>query len=520
MARAQSSSGATDRRSVLDELWRAERDRPDAPLLRWRGHDGRVVEHRVADVAEQVRRGASWLRSLGVAAGDHVATFATNHERLPSLWCAIHLVGAVEVPINAHLKGFMLQHVLDDARPAVVVADAERRAVLAAASTGATVVPLEDVAGWDRAEPAERADPPPTALATIMYTSGTTGPSKGVMLPHGYAANLAARWGAVQALAPGDVSHFSLPMFHVDSHVAFACALVTGSTLGVVPRFSATRFWDECRDLDATWFVGVGAMMAAIARRPVPDDVDRLRLRRGVGAPIPDEAYERLEDALGISLFQLYGQTEADGVCFETVDRRRRGSAGWPSTGFEVAVVDDLGAPLPPGATGEIVYRPGAPNMMAIGYWNRPEATAAAVRDLWFHSGDLGSFDADGFLWFRGRKRDSLRRRGENISAFELEQTVRGAPGVAECAAVGVPDPLGGEDEVKVFVVLRPGERLDPAAFFAYCEDNLARFAVPRFVEVVDESALVRGPGTGAIQKHLLPAAPGPGAIDRQEVAR
>ena len=503
------------RRSVLDELRLAEAEAPDRPLIRWAGG-----EWSVAEFADRARGCAAWLRRIGVEPGDRVAVFSGNSEHYLALWYGIYLAGAIEVPVNAELKGSMLQHVLEDSEPVVVIADEERVGRVEALAPLAKLVELDEakVAQWSNGDRIEEADPEPTDLATIMYTSGTTGPSKGVMLSHGYYANLAQVWRHVQGIEPSDVSHFSLPMFHVDSHIAVAATIVSGSVFGFVRRFSASRFWDECAALGSTWFVAVGAMFAAITRHGPPPEGTK-ELRRGVGAPIPPEAYEFFEDELGIPLCQLYGQTEADGVCFETLDRRRRGSAGWLSTGFDVAIVDDAGAELPAGELGEIVYRPGAANMILSGYWKQEAATVAAFKDLWFHSGDIGWLDDDGFLWFKGRKRDSLRRRGENISAFELERTIRAAPGIVECVAVAVKDDLGGEDEVKVFVTLEPDASFDATAFFAYCEKELAHFAVPRFVEVVEEELFTRGPGTGSVQKHLLPKGHGPTVVDRLEIS-
>ena len=157
--------------------------------------------------------------------------------------------------------------------------------------------------------------------------------------------------------------------------------------------------------------------------------------------------------------------------------------------------------------------------MMTYGYWRNPEATAAACRNMWWHTGDLARLDEDGFLWFLGRASDSLRRRGENISAWELETTVNGAPGVRSSAAMAVRDELGGEDEVKVFVILEPGAAWDAEAFFSYCEQNLPRFAVPRFVQLLTEAEVVRAPGSGAIQKRSLPTENDVATIDRHQLA-
>jgi crotonobetaine/carnitine-CoA ligase len=497
-------------RTAVEALCRAEACAPDRPLLAWRG--GRFT---VAQFAQTARRYARGLRAGGLAPGGRVAVVAANSEHFAALWYGIYLAGAVEVPVNAELRGPMLQFVLTDSDPAVVLVEssfAER--VRGVAPSGLRVVELDDalLRSWETAPPIEEADPPPGTLATIMYTSGTTGPSKGVMLPHGYYAQLGRVWQDTQRLGPEDVLYFMLALFHIDSHVAFAACLQSGATFALVPRFSASRFWADVAEFGATWFVAVGFMFAALARQAPPTTTT---LRRGFGAPIPAEGYAYFEDRLGIPLYEIYGQTEADGVTFGTPERRRRGSAGWACASYEVAILSPEGERLPAGITGEVAYRPSAPHMMLQGYWRREAATVEAFRDLWFHSGDLGYFDTDGFLWFVGRMKDTIRRRGENISAFELEAAVRAAPGVADCAAVPVRDDLGGEDEVKVFLAPADPAAFDVAAFFTYCRENLARFAVPRYVELVDASLFVRSAGTGSIQKHLLPAENGLATIDR-----
>jgi crotonobetaine/carnitine-CoA ligase len=216
----------------------------------------------------------------------------------------------------------------------------------------------------------------------------------------------------------------------------------------------------------------------------------------------------------------VYGQTEAECVVFCTPDRNRRGAAGWACSGFDIAVVDDEDRPLPPGRVGRFVYRPLLPHQLTLGYWRRPEATLAAARNLWWHTGDLARVDEDGFMFFAGRASDSLRRRGENVSAYELESAVAQAPGVQLAAAVAVPDEIGGEDEIKLFLVLDDDEEWDPQAFFAFCDDALPRYAAPRYVEPIDAEALVLSAGNGSIQKHLLPKEHGPRIVDRRELAR
>jgi crotonobetaine/carnitine-CoA ligase len=468
---------------------------PERPFLRWRGG-----EWTVGEFARRARRCAAQLRARGVRRGDRVAIMSRNSAHQLAWQYGVYFLGAVEVPDNADLRGPMLDHVLDDCDPALIIAQDEFREALA----GRTVHAL-DVVTHEELEPEHVA---PEELATILYTSGTTGPSKGVMLPHGSFSNLGAVLAGVLELRPEDVGYFVMPFFHVDAHIVAPACLQTGSVLSFVERFSVRRFWSDVHDFGATWWFVIGSILEAVrsAGRPASPG----RLSRAVGAPIPEAAYRFFEDELGIRIQSMYGQTEADAPCYETASRRKRGSAGFPCAGFDVAIVDEHGTELPAGSVGEIVYRPRHANLMTLGYWRRePEAGE------WFHSGDLGTFDEDGFLFFRGRMTDSLRRRGENVSAYELEGTLRGAPGIADCAAIGVRDALGGEDEIKVFVTLQRGAELDAAAFFGFCERNLPRFAVPRYVEVVEDAMLVRSAGTGVVQKHRLPREHGPRMLDR-----
>jgi crotonobetaine/carnitine-CoA ligase len=428
-----------------------------------------------------------------------------------------YAAGAVEIPINSELRGPMLRAVLTDSEPAVILVEEPFRHIVAEQLAGRTRMLVLDDARAARVGATEPASPvisDPTELALILYTSGTTGPSKGVMLPHGYLPFVASNWIAATGVRADDVCYFVLPFFHIDAHVHGALSLLSDSVFGFAKRFSVTRFWTEAAEMGATWFGFVGAMGAALVARRT-DVRPTHRFRFATGAPITPEVFGYLEDELGIPLYQLYGQTEADHVTFTTPERNRRGSAGWACMGFDIRIVDEFDEPVPLGDVGRIVYRPKEPLMMTFGYWRKPEATAEACRNLWWHTGDLGRLDDEGCLWFEGRLSDSLRRRGENISAWELESVLREAPGVRAAAAVAIPDEMGGEDEVKVFVVLDDGYAWDSSGFFAHCEENLPRFAVPRFVQLVTEAQLVRGPGTGAIQKHLLPKENTAETIDR-----
>ena len=479
-----------DRGGPVEDLLAAD---PRRPFLRWRGGEWTVGDF--------TRRAKACAAALRVEPGERVAIMSRNSAAQLAWQYGCYLAGAVEVPINADLRGPMLEHVLNDADPKLVLAQPEFHDRLDGA------VNLEELPPDGDFEPHPSQ---PGDLATILYTSGTTGPSKGVMLPYGYFSNLGAVLAGVLELQPDDVGYFVMPFFHVDAHIVQCACLQSGSVLSFIERFSVRRFWGDVNDFGATWWFVIGSLLSAVQSAAVPAAHG---LTRAVGAPIPQSAYAFFEDGLGIRIQSMYGQTEADAPCYETSGRRKRGSAGFPCAGFDVAILDTNGVEQPAGTVGEIVYRPLSANLMTLGYWCRPEATVAATKDLWFHTGDLGVFDEEGFLFFRGRLTDSLRRRGENVSAYELEATIRGFDGIVDCAAVGVVDELGGEDEIKVFLAV--DSDFDAHAFFADCERSLPRFAVPRYAEVVDAASFVRSPGTGVIQKHRLPKENGPQTFDR-----
>lgn len=508
--------GRYRRRSPVAELIRAEQQNAERLLLRWA--DGELS---VREFASLARRCARDLQTrFGLTAGDRVAIVGRNSVLRLAWQYGAYWIGVVEVSVNYELKGPMLAHILTDSDPMLILADPDLITELADYVGTEDTWPLidphteassVDAAELDEHERAIRAD----ELATILYTSGTTGPSKGVMLPRAYFANHADSVRETLGLAEGDVGYFVLPFFHVDAHIVFPAVIASGSALAFNQRFSVSRFWSEVEEFGCTWAFVIGSVLSAVATVPHPEPAT-IALKRFLGAPIPGDAYEFFEDALGITILSMYGQTEADGPTFERFDRRRRGSAGIVCDGFELAILDSAGQPVSTGEVGEICHRPRFPNMIMIGYWNRPEATVESWKHLWFHTGDLGRIDQDGYLFYCGRLTDSLRRRGENISAYELEAVLREAPGVVEAAAIPVIDELGGEDEIKVVISHSENSAFDAALFFAYCEGALPRFAVPRFVEVVDPHIFVRSVGTGVIQKHRLPhTVSGHAVIDR-----
>jgi carnitine-CoA ligase len=503
------------RRGVVVDLIEAVERHPDSLLLRW--PDG---EWSYAETLDAARRCAQHLERAGIVEGDRVAIVSGNSPWRLAWQLGTWWLGAVEVSVNSELRGEMLEFILRDCDPSLVLLEREFLEVVGAA-TEVLLVVIEDVVPatmpaslheeWnDRANGLAS-----SGLGTILYTSGTTGASKGVMLPRGYFSNLGAIVSHVLRLESTDVGYFVLPFFHVDAHIVLPATIQSGAALAFDRRFSVSRWWEQIRTFGVSWAFVIGAVLSIVMK---VDHGGRgsTRVTRFLGAPIPADAYPFFEDDLGIAILSMYGQTEADGPTFDTFERRRRGGAGYPCAGFDVEIQDSAGRSLGTDEVGEIVFRPHYADMAMLGYWRRDDATVETWRNLWLHSGDLGRIDEDGFLHFVCRMTDSLRRRGENISAMELETAIRKSPAVEECAVVAVDDELGDEDEIKVFVVPSDPESFDVDSFFAFCEGSLPRYAVPRYVELTEEPAFVRSVGTGVIQKRRLSrAVTGPGVTDR-----
>ncbi|WP_194903610.1 AMP-binding protein [Catenulispora rubra] len=499
------------RDGLLNDLLHAESARPEAPAIRF--SDGQTWS--VGELARRARACAATLRAHGVDRGDRVAILGRGDLRMFAWFCGIYLLGAVEGQVNTDLRGPVLRHVMDDLDPALIVAKPEGAAALdELGGHWAPVIDFDDDFPAEGLADFDMVPSRPGDLAAIMYTSGTSGPSKGVMLSQGYFSNLGAVLAGVYHFGPDDVIYHLMSLYHVDSHMVLAGCLQTGAVLAVPDKFSASRFWQQMSAVGATGFLATGSMLAAIRKNPPPDPSLPLKAKWGLAAPLPEDLIEYYK-GLGITIVEGYGQTEANLPVVMPLDASRLGGLGIACSAFDIAIHTPEDREVPTGEHGEIVYRPNYPDVVTMGYWGRPEATLANMRGLWWHTGDRGFIDDDGYLYFVGRLKDSLRYRGENVSAWELEQIVRQAPGLVDAAAIGVIDELGGEDEIKVFVVLEDGAAFDPEGLFAYCEQNLARFAVPRYVEPISATAVVRSPGTGVIQKHLLPTEHGAQMSDR-----
>jgi len=475
-----------------------------------------------SEMDETSNRFANGLAGLGLGKGKKLAVMMANYPEYLFLLFGAAKIGAVTVPINTAYKGDLLAHIINNSDAEVLVVDEQYLDAVADIAGGlgglktllvhsnasqASGLGFETVIRLDSLYEATAEKPPVEVHHTdpvmILYTGGTTGPSKGVVMTNHfyyfYARMVARSIGYTEA----DVSYTCMPLFHINAQIgSIVSALYAGAQVALYQRFSSSTFWDEIRSSGATIFLGMGAVGNILMKNPASaEDLDN-RVRLAVIVPPPGDL-EGFEKRFGLRvIYETFGMTEGLIIPPKLYEPRRPGCCGKPVGDYEVRIVDDDDLSLGPRETGEIVMRPLKPYTMMSGYYKMPDATLEAFRNLWFHTGDLGYFDEDGFLYYVGRKKDAIRRRGENISAFEIETAINQHPSVLESAAIAVPSDLG-EDDVKIVVVLRPDAELAPEDLIRFCEPRMAYFMIPRYVEF--KESLPKNPSQ-RIEKYKLRA--------------
>jgi carnitine-CoA ligase len=496
--------------TISSVLSRQAAERPNAPALQWQTEEPFSYK----GLCEHCLRLAGGLRGLGVQPSNRVLIMLPNSMEIVLAWFSTNLLGAVEVPINIHYKDSWLVHEVNDceAHLAIVheqylerfiqVADQLEHLtdfVVVGGDEGTAHQEMDkkwSMHAWGELENAGAIDKPVEThyydTAAIMYTSGTTGPSKGVVVPYGVGGIFAQGVVDTAELTSDDVNYVVHPLFHANAQfMQILPSLLVGARISLWPGFSASRWLDQVRATGATITNTLGVMCNFIHSQPVCEDDADNPLRAIMTLPAPSDIAEDFERRFGVKCLEGYGMTEIGVVTYRRLEEPLRlGSAGRALEWFDVRVVDpETDEPLPPGEVGEIVVRPKATGIMMKEYNNVPAKTVEAWRNLWFHTGDAGEMDEEGYLYFRDRVKDVIRRRGENISSFSIESVANTHPAVDESAAIAVPAEhgVGAEDEVKLCVVLKHGEDLDPAELHAYCAQRMPYFAVPRYIEYVAE---------------------------------
>lgn len=493
--------------TVTQLLAEQARIRPDKTFLRM--EEGSET---YAGIARASSRLAAALAGLGVGRGTLVVLMMGNSIDQVVCWFALNRLGAVHVPLNTSLVGERARHALHLAAPQVVIADDDLLPAIAPALSDLPDQPvvvvrgertagtrsLADLMAHEGEAPAAEVDP--LATATMLFTSGTSGRSKACELSNTYLVRAGQLHAKYVGIREDDVLYCPFPLFHIDAAtLTVMAALATGATAAIAKRFSLSRYWDDVRHYDATIFNFMGATLSLLWKQP-PTERDRdHRVRLAWGVPIPDWQ-KGFEERFGFPIYQVYGLTDAGVPVYDPQDgSQRTGYAGRVIDEYELRVVDRHLRPVPDGTPGEILIRGREPGLLMNGYYGMPEATQAAFVDGWYRSGDLGMLDG-GWLAFLGRLTDSIRRRGENISAFEVEEMVAAHPAVLEVGAIGVPSELT-EEDVKVVVALRPGAAAAPEELHRFCAETGVRFMVPRYIEIVD--VLPKTP-TEKVEKYRL----------------
>jgi crotonobetaine/carnitine-CoA ligase len=468
-----------------------------------------------AQTREAAARGAGALRAAGIKPGDRVALIVSNRIEFFDILLGCAWLGAVAVPINVASRGAQLQHILSNSGARLLVIDAEFADNLAmlepdklAIEAIWSIEPDADIhLGRVRSAPMPRGAAPiaaanvrPEDMALILYTSGTTGPSKGVCCPHAQYFWWGVNTAALLEIKPGDVMCTTLPLFHTNAINTFFQALVSGGSVCYEKRFSASGFYEALSRNRATVTYLLGAMVPILLTRE-PDDAESAHAARIALAPgVPAQFHETFTKRSHIRLLDGWGSTETNFVLGTTIDRQQPGLMGPVFDGFDAKVVDEAGNTVPDGTAGELLVRTHEPLAFATGYFAAPEKTAEAWRDGWFHTGDRVVRQPDGYYRFVDRLKDAIRRRGENISSFEVEQVLQSHPAVAIAAVFPVRSALA-EDEVMAGLVLHAGQSLAAPDLIAFCEPRLPYFAVPRYVEFMDDLPRTEN---GKVQKYKL----------------
>jgi len=479
-----------------------------------------------AEVNTRANAYAAGLRGLGVGQGDPVAFLMKSCVEFVFATFGVMKLGAVWIPNNVDYKGAWLRASLEDSRARVLIVDAELvprvlesaadlpfehvvvRGTLDAESVGrlpGSVHGLDLLEGGDTSG-VDVPDMHHGDTAAVLWTSGTTGRSKGVMQSHNAWIRGAVSGAATAGTGENDVMYCCLPMYNSAAWVACVYrALVTGLSFGIDPEFSASAFWDRCRHYGATQAFTLGAMHMFLWQAPPRDDDADNPVTHASMIPLPDELLAPMKERFGIrTIDQGYGQSEVLGIIHRVDDGRtwKPGTLGIVLPGVDLQLLDDDDREVAAGEVGEFCVRPTEPHVLFNGYFNNPEATLRAWRNLWYHTGDLGRRDEDGDYYFVDRKDDYIRYKARNISSFAVEAALNAHPAVAESAAHGVTSAeLDSEAELKAVVVVKPDCEVTADELARFVNDTAPYFFVPRYIELVDQ--LPRTP-TGRVQKYKL----------------
>jgi crotonobetaine/carnitine-CoA ligase len=496
---------------VRDLLDRWNSEKPDAPFaVFWCGETLTFAEMHL-----RARKVAAGLAAQGVRQGDTVVVWLPNGVTCLEAWFGINWLGAVYVPLNTAYKGGVLEHVVDNAGAAVIVVHADlvsrlktidrgllEKAIVIGETQetveGLTLLPASALYGDPDAVPPLERPIEPWDTQSIIYTSGTTGPSKGVMSSYAHLYAMSGTEGFCMVGAD-DRYMCNLPLFHVGGTIPVMGMLARGGSVSIIDNFSTSEFWPAIRETDTTVVLLLGAMATFVVKLPAGPDDRNHPLRTVIIVPLAEDA-RAFAERFGVTVYTLYNMSEISTPLVSVANPARTGICGKPRAGVTLRLVDARDCEVGPGEVGELIVRTDAPWALNSGYFKNPVATAESWRNGWFHTGDAFVINEDGDYVFFDRMKDAIRRRGENVSSFEVEAEVMSHPAVNEAAVVAVPSEHT-EDEILCIIAPVPGKTIDPAELVAYLQPRMAHFMIPRYIRVVD--VLPRTP-TAKIRKNVL----------------
>ncbi len=485
----------------------------------------------------RINQAAKGFLELGVKHGDKVAIMLPNNPEFLYVWFGLNKIGACEVPVNVALKGQGLAYQMVQSDCVALVADLQYLDRLEGVAgelesirhiiytdSAATGSPLPSWPGFEHlryAEFSDRSQDSPgiavhySDLASILYTSGTTGVSKGVKFSHHYWYDIWAESVKYSRYTEDDVLYTGLPFFHGNAQgITIGPAILADAKAVIVERFSASRLWDDCRRWNCTEANYIGGIIPILLKQTPRDDDGDNPVRLMVGAAAPADEWHAFQERFNTKLLEVYGMTECYCCLVSPYDEPRAGSCGKAITGWDVQIVDDDNNECEPGSLGEFIARSNKRFVGTTGYYNKPEATLDLFDSGWIHTGDLGRMDEDRYFYFVDRKKQAIRRRGENISSVEVESIVSSHEAVLESCVVGVPSELG-EEEVKAVVVLKDGLKATEEELIRWCEPRMAYFAIPRYIAI--RSSLPKTPSERVEKFKLKEEGITPDCWDREE---
>ncbi len=477
-----------------------------------------ITSEQLLDAGKKVAR--SFL-DAGLARGDRIVILSGNRCEFSEVWIACALVGIVLIPVNTASKGIQLAYYLNNSRASMIVADAAAMANVENAYAAdehklkyvkqiwcLDVLPSKINVGAVSVSQFPANDKPIDAIersaasdmGVVMYTSGTSGPSKGVMCSHAQLYFYGKVTMNSLGVTSDDVLFTCMPMFHINAFNTFYQALISGAKYHVSKKFSVTNFYGDLIAAKATVTYVLGAMVPMLLSRKIDASESAHSVRIALAPGVPAQYHKEFESRTHILIVDGYGSTETNCTISSVIPNLKPGWMGKVIDGFEAKVVDEADNEVPRGTAGELLLRNKEPFSFSLGYFEMPDKTIEAWRNLWFHSGDRVTQDEDGYFRFIDRIKDSIRRRGENISSFEVEQVITSLPGIENVAVYAVPSELA-EDEVMCTILMREGDTLDPLDVIKWCETRISYYSIPRFIRFAKELPRTEN---GKVQKFKL----------------